>query len=183
MYVIQFITILSWYGLVNICLCYRRIKTKNCRFSLLHSPNIFAAGLCLTTATWRCRKNFSQWELSFLWKLRCHWLKGLRQRQIPVVRQGPEHNIRDRCRASWIVKQYGSLWLVLPQITQTARVQDGDARGIIATNIEHVSQKLFKRFAFLLLCCDKSIIAFIPIFQVFVSDIRVLIQLSQCQWD
>ena len=41
MYVIQFITILSWYGLVNICLCYRRIKTKNCRFSLLHSPNIF----------------------------------------------------------------------------------------------------------------------------------------------
>ena len=109
MYVIQFITILSWYGLVNICLCYRRIKTQNCRFSLLHSPNIFAAGLCLTTATWRCRKNFSQWELSFLWKLRCHWLKGLRQRQIAVVRQGPEHNIRDRCRASWIVKQYESL--------------------------------------------------------------------------
>ena len=46
------------------------------------------AGPCLTTATWRCRKNFSQWERSFLWKLRFHWLKGLRQRQIAVVRQG-----------------------------------------------------------------------------------------------
>ena len=44
---------------------------------------------CHTTATWRCRKNFSQWERSFLWKLRCHWVKGLRQRQIALVRQGP----------------------------------------------------------------------------------------------
>ena len=46
-------------------------------------------GPCLTTATWCCRKNFSQWERSFLWKLRYHWLKRLRQRQITVVRQGP----------------------------------------------------------------------------------------------
>ena len=45
-------------------------------------------GPCLTTATWRCRKNFSQWERSFLWKLRSHWLKGLRQRQIAVARPG-----------------------------------------------------------------------------------------------
>ena len=47
-------------------------------------------GPCLTTATWRCRKNFSQWECSFHWKLRYHWLEFLRQRQIAVVRQGPE---------------------------------------------------------------------------------------------
>ena len=46
-------------------------------------------GLCLATATWRCRKNFSQWKRSFLWKLCCHWLKGMRQRQITVVRQSP----------------------------------------------------------------------------------------------
>ena len=46
-------------------------------------------GLCLTTATWRCRKNFIQWECSFHWKLHCHWLEFLRQRQIAVVRQGP----------------------------------------------------------------------------------------------
>ena len=39
--------------------------------------------------TWRWRKNFRQWERSCLWKLRCHWLKGLRQCQIAVVRQGP----------------------------------------------------------------------------------------------
>ena len=38
---------------------------------------------------WRCRKNFSQWECSFHWKLRCHWLEFLRQRQIAVVRQDP----------------------------------------------------------------------------------------------
>ena len=46
-------------------------------------------GPCFTTATWCCRKNFSRWERSFLWKLHCHWLKGLRQCQIIVVRQGP----------------------------------------------------------------------------------------------
>ena len=46
-------------------------------------------GLCLTTATWRCRKNFSQWECSFHWKLRWNWLEFLRQHQIAVVRQGP----------------------------------------------------------------------------------------------
>ena len=46
-------------------------------------------GPCHTTVPWRCRKNFSQWECSFHWKLRCHWLEFLWQRQISVVRQGP----------------------------------------------------------------------------------------------
>ena len=50
-------------------------------------------GLCFTTATWHCRKNFSQWERSFQRKLRCHWLKGLQQRQIAVVRQGLAGNL------------------------------------------------------------------------------------------
>ena len=45
---------------------------------------------CLTTATWR-RKNFSQCECSFLWKLHRHWLKSLRPRQMAVVRQDPGH--------------------------------------------------------------------------------------------
>ena len=40
-------------------------------------------------AIWRCRKNFSQWQRSFLWKLRSHWLIFLRQRHVAVVRQGP----------------------------------------------------------------------------------------------
>ena len=47
-------------------------------------------GPCLTTATWCCHKNFSQWEWSFHWKLRCHWLEFLQQRQIAVIRQGPD---------------------------------------------------------------------------------------------
>ena len=41
---------------------------------------------------WRCCKNFSQREHSFNWKLCCHWLKLLRQRQIAVVIQSPEHH-------------------------------------------------------------------------------------------
>ena len=36
-------------------------------------------GPCFTTATWRCRKNFSQWECSFHWKLCCHWLEFWRR--------------------------------------------------------------------------------------------------------
>ena len=49
-------------------------------------------GPCLTTATWCCRKYFGQWKRSFLWKLRPHWLKDIRQRQIAVVRQCNELN-------------------------------------------------------------------------------------------
>ena len=41
-----------------------------------------------TFAIWRCCKTFSQRECSFHWKLRCHWLKGLRQLHITVVMQG-----------------------------------------------------------------------------------------------
>ena len=48
---------------------------------------------CLTTVTWRCCKNFSQWECRFLWKLHSHWLKGFWQKQIAVVRQGPVMHI------------------------------------------------------------------------------------------
>ena len=33
--------------------------------------------------------NFCQWERSFYWKLRCHWLEFLRQRQIAAERRGP----------------------------------------------------------------------------------------------
>ena len=47
------------------------------------------AGPCLTTAIWRCRKNSSQWQRSFQWKLRSHRLKFLRQRHVAGVRQGP----------------------------------------------------------------------------------------------
>ena len=46
-------------------------------------------GPCLTTAILRYRKNSSQWQRSFQWKLHSHWLKFLRQRHVAVVRQGP----------------------------------------------------------------------------------------------
>ena len=45
---------------------------------VLHGRKLGNPGSCLTTATCCCRNNFSQRECSFLWKLRCHWLKGSR---------------------------------------------------------------------------------------------------------
>ena len=47
------------------------------------------AGPCPTTAIWRRRKNSSQWQRNFQWKLHSHWLEFLRQRLVAVVRQGP----------------------------------------------------------------------------------------------
>ena len=44
-------------------------------------------GPCLTTAIWRCRKPFSQWQCSFQRKLHSHCLKFLRQRHL-CVRSG-----------------------------------------------------------------------------------------------
>ena len=46
-------------------------------------------GPCITNIIATCRKNFSQWESSFLWKLRCHWLKFLRRVAKTLVIQGP----------------------------------------------------------------------------------------------
>ena len=47
-------------------------------------------GSCITNVIATCRKIFSQWERSFLWKLRCHWLKFLRHVAKRLVIQGPE---------------------------------------------------------------------------------------------
>ena len=46
-------------------------------------------GPCITNVIATCRKKFSQWERSFLWKLRCHWLKFLRHVAKTLVIQGP----------------------------------------------------------------------------------------------
>ena len=48
-----------------------------------------SSGPCITNVIATCRKNFSQWESSFLWKLRCHWLKFLRRVAKTLVIQGP----------------------------------------------------------------------------------------------
>ena len=50
---------------------------------------IHNTGPCITNVIATCRKNFSQWESSFLWKLRCHWLKFLRRVAKTLVIQGP----------------------------------------------------------------------------------------------
>ena len=44
---------------------------------------------CFITSTKRCRKTLGQWECSFHSNLHCHWLKGLGQRQVALVVQGP----------------------------------------------------------------------------------------------
>ena len=53
------------------------------------SPDISNPGPCITNVIATCRKNFSQWESSFLWKLRYHWLKFLRRVAKTLVIQGP----------------------------------------------------------------------------------------------
>ena len=49
----------------------------------------YRPGPCITNVIATCRKNFSQWESSFLWKLRFHWLKFLRRVAKTLVIQGP----------------------------------------------------------------------------------------------
>ena len=51
--------------------------------------SISIPGPCITNVIATCRKNFSQWERSFLWKLRCHWLIFLRRVAQTLVIQGP----------------------------------------------------------------------------------------------
>ena len=46
-------------------------------------------GPCSNIAIWRYRKTFSQWEHSSRWKLRCHWLEGLRQLQTTLEISDP----------------------------------------------------------------------------------------------
>ena len=54
-----------------------------------HGNSFHITGPCITNVIATCRKNFSQWESSFLWKLRCHWLKFLRRVAKTLVIQGP----------------------------------------------------------------------------------------------
>ena len=54
-------------------------------------------GPCITNVFATCRKNFSQWESSFLWKLRCHWLKFLRRVAKTLVIQGPGKSTVMKC--------------------------------------------------------------------------------------
>ena len=42
-------------------------------------------GPCITTAIWRCRNPFSQWQRSLQWKLRSHWLKLLFKTTMPYT--------------------------------------------------------------------------------------------------
>ena len=52
-------------------------------------------GPCITNVIATCRKNLSQWESSFLWKLRNHWLKFLRRVAKTLVIQGPGPDAMD----------------------------------------------------------------------------------------
>ena len=57
--------------------------------ALVHIMAWHRPGPCITNVIATCRKNFSQWESSFLWKPQCHWLKFLRRVAKTLVIQGP----------------------------------------------------------------------------------------------
>ena len=74
---------------LNVCnhhgeLCWPAHTRSDNEYSINGDP-----GPCTTNVIATCRKNFSQWESSFLWKLRCHWLKFLRRVAKTLVIQGP----------------------------------------------------------------------------------------------
>ena len=56
---------------------------------VFHKEEFELPGPCITNVIATRRNNFSQWEHSFLWKLRCHWLKFLRRVAKTLVIQGP----------------------------------------------------------------------------------------------
>ena len=58
-------------------------------FTQLMSACSAQDSLCITTAMWRCRNPFSQWQRNFQWKLRSHWLKFVPQRHGAVIKWVP----------------------------------------------------------------------------------------------
>ena len=70
--------------------CFKEMQISVHTISTLDVLKIPAAWPCITVVIWCCHKTFSQWQCSFHWKLHCHWLKGLWQRQITVIIQDPE---------------------------------------------------------------------------------------------
>ena len=67
---------------------------------------VYNPGPCITNVIATCRKNFSQWERSFLWKLRCHWLKFLPRVAKNVSNTGPcdfHQNLQPFECQSWLV--------------------------------------------------------------------------------
>ena len=61
-------------------------------FGFLHNGHWLSYGMMMPWVLyhftiWRRRNPFSQWQRSFQWKLRSHWLKVLRQRHVTVIIQ------------------------------------------------------------------------------------------------
>ena len=106
-------------------------------------------GPCITNVIATCRKNFGQWERSFLWKLRCHWLKFLRRVAKTLVIQGPVtpkvcpchgvvmvcHRVATEiyiCRSYWCA----SLWRILKIIVVLSLIFGG---SILDDSINNIS--------------------------------------------
>ena len=66
-----------------------KILSESSTSAKMSLTTIVGPGPCITNVIATCRKNFSQWKSSFLWKLRYHWLKFLRRVAKTLVIQGP----------------------------------------------------------------------------------------------
>ena len=91
---------------------YPLIKHKPTVFELMISQQHCwcMPGPCITNVIATCRKNFSQWDSSFLWKLRCHWLKFLRRVAKNLVIQGPAAQYRCCVVMVSYVSYLGFMW-------------------------------------------------------------------------
>ena len=73
------------------------------------------AHVFLNTVIWRCRKTFSQGDCFCHWKLRCHWLRGLRRRQIGVIMW---HGVIDCAQSNLMLYPWSSLFSMADKISQ-----------------------------------------------------------------
>ena len=82
----------NYIWVINNFIAYKGASYITCLMIRFHWWLFQGPGPCITNVIATCRKSFSQWESSFLWKLRCHWLKFLRRVAKTLVILGPGDN-------------------------------------------------------------------------------------------
>ena len=94
--------------------CYRAIKSlqTTVHSNTIDTYNSTIQGPANTNVAATCRKNLSQWERSFLWKLRCHWPKIPRRAAKTLAIEDPGAHVTNAKRPlTRSPQQKAQLWL------------------------------------------------------------------------